>query len=79
MGGEVMEPVLRKLGAAVSVVLAAPAVPQVDPDTLKKLREPILLADNGSLHHGVGWQRQRGSEDGANFVVCKTSFLGGVK
>jgi hypothetical protein len=37
------------------------------------------LADQGSLHHGVGWQRQRGSEDGANFVVCKTSFLGGVK
>ena len=71
-----MEPVVRKPAGAVSVVLAAPAVPEVDPAALKH-RDPVLLADNGSLSHGVGWQRQRGG--GANFVVCRISFMGTIK
>ena len=72
-----MEPVVRKPAGAVSVVLAAPAVPDVDPAALKH-RDPVLLADNGSLSHGVGWQRQRGS-GGARFVVCKISFMGTIR
>src|SRR5258706_2630346 len=56
----------------------APDMPKVDISKLQG-KYPELLADNGSLQHGIGWQRRPDSEGGACFLVTKWSVMGGSK
>lgn len=58
--------------------LPAPEMPRVDVAKLQS-KYPELLADNGSLRHGIGRQRRRDSEGGACFLVSKWGGLGGSK